>query len=433
MSDSSRVPYLRGSVFAKLLAIMLGMALVIVLAVGGFFGFVLRPGLGASIEAVLEEYARLVAATAPDLETARGIAARTGMDIRYEGRDGSWATSDTLPSIAQVRRPRLLGSDPHTPFGHEYYVADRPDGGAYLVAWAFSRNVSAAHDRLLSLLLLLLIVVILTAHVFLRRTLRPLRALHDGVTTLERGDLDVEVGPRTHDEFGDLTDAFNRMVGRVRQMVRSRDQLLLDVSHELRSPLTRMKVALALAPEGDAQRRLVAEVAQMEAMVGELLELERFRDGRGLRLERHDLVALLRDTVAVAGAQPPGTRISESPPALFLRIDAAEVRKVLANLLDNALKYSLPDSRPVELSLVEEAAAVVVSVRDDGPGIPAQDLPSLFEPFFRVDRSRSRRTGGYGLGLSICRRVVEAHGGTIRAENNAGRGATFRVSLPKSA
>jgi len=270
MSDRARAPWLRASVFAKLLAIMLGMTLAILVAVGGFFGFVLRPRLGASIEAVLEEYARLVATSAPDLETARGIAARTGMDIRYEGQDGSWTTSVRLPSIAAARRPGLLTSDPHTPFGHEYYVASRPDGsGAYLVAWAFSRKVSSAHDRLLGLLLLL--------HVFLRRALRPLRALHDGVATLGRGDLDVTVGPRTRDEFGELTDAFNRMVGRVREMVRSRDQLLLDVSHELRSPLTRMKVALALAPEGDSERRLVAEVAQMEIMVGELLELERFR------------------------------------------------------------------------------------------------------------------------------------------------------------
>jgi signal transduction histidine kinase len=428
---SVRKPWVHGSVFAKLLAIMLGLTLSIVLAVGGVFGLVLRPSLGASIEVVLEEYARLVAATAPDFETARGIATRTGMGIRYAGKDASWATSPELPSIAEARRPGLLSSDPHAPFGHEYYVASRPDGSAYLVAWAFSRNVSAAHDRLLGLLLLLLVVVILTAHVFLRRALRPLRALHDGVATLGSGDLDVTVGPRTSDEFGDLTDAFNRMVGRVREMVRSRDQLLLDVSHELRSPLTRMKVALALAPEGDAQRRLVAEVAQMEAMVGELLELERFRDGRGLRLERHDLVRLLRDAVDVVREHPPGARVSAAPPELVLRIDPAEVRTVLNNLLDNALKYSLPDSRPVEVSVVEAEAAVVVCVRDDGPGIPEQDLASLFEPFFRVDRSRSRKTGGYGLGLSICRRVVEAHGGTITAENNAGRGATFRVSFPK--
>jgi signal transduction histidine kinase len=432
MSDRARAPYLRASVFAKLLAIMLGMTLVIVVAVGGFFGFVLRPGLGASIEAVLEEYARLVAASAPDLETARGIAARTGMDIRYEGKDASWATSDGLPSIAQARRPGLLSSDPHTPFGHEYYVAARPGGGAYLVAWAFSRSVSAAHDRLLGLLLLQLVVVILTAHVFLRRTLRPLRALHEGVAMLGRGDLDVTVGPRTRDELGDLTDAFNGMVGRVREMVRSRDQLLLDVSHELRSPLTRMKVALALAPGGDSQRRLVAEVVQMETMVGELLELERFRDGRGLRLERRDLVQLLRDAVDVVREHPPGARITSAPAEVVVAVDPAELRIVVSNLLDNALKYSLPDSRPVEVSVVETEAAVVVCVRDDGPGIPDQDLASIFEPFFRVDRSRSRKTGGYGLGLSICKRVVEAHGGSITAENNAGRGATFRVSLPKS-
>ncbi len=298
--------------------------------------------------------------------------------------------------------------------------------------WRFSRHVARVHDRLLGLLLGLLVLVTFTAHLFLRRTLRPLRALHDGVATLGRGELDVTIGTRTRDELGDLTEAFNRMAARVKEMVRSRDQLLQDVSHELRSPLTRMKVALALEPEGDARRRLAGEVAQMEAMVGELLERERFRDGRALRRERCDLARLAREAVERVREHPPGARIAVTPAQLLVEVDPTEIRKVLDNLLGNALKFSLPDSRPVEVAVEDTEASALLIVRDDGPGIPEEDLASLFEPFFRVDRSRSRKTGGYGLGLSICKRVVEAHGGTIAAENVAGRGATFRLSLPKA-
>jgi signal transduction histidine kinase len=113
-------------------------------------------------------------------------------------------------------------------------------------------------------------------------------------------------------------------------------------------------------------------------------------------------------------------------------IDAEKLRTVLRNLLENAFKYSLPDSRPVELSTSENGDNIAVRVSDDGPGIPQSDLESIFEPFFRVDRSRSKSTGGYGLGLSICKRIMEAHGGTITVVRNAGRGTTFFLKLAKS-
>jgi signal transduction histidine kinase len=104
---------------------------------------------------------------------------------------------------------------------------------------------------------------------------------------------------------------------------------------------------------------------------------------------------------------------------------------VLRNLLENAFKYALPDSGPVAVSLGEDDAAVTLRVADDGPGIPEEDLPHLFDPFFRVDRSRSKKSGGYGLGLSICKRVVEAHRGGITVVNRPGRGASFEIVLPK--
>jgi signal transduction histidine kinase len=117
---------------------------------------------------------------------------------------------------------------------------------------------------------------------------------------------------------------------------------------------------------------------------------------------------------------------------LVLDIDADKMRTVLRNLLENAFKYSLPDSCAVELSTSQSGDNVVVRVSDDGPGIPESDLDNIFEPFFRVDRSRSKSTGGYGLGLSICKRIMEAHGGAITVERNPGRGTTFLLMLPKA-
>jgi signal transduction histidine kinase len=130
--------------------------------------------------------------------------------------------------------------------------------------------------------------------------------------------------------------------------------------------------------------------------------------------------------------RPPGVQVVATSQEIPVAIDAQKIRMVLRNLLENAVKYSLPDSRAVEVSAAHNGERVIIRVTDDGPGIPERDMASLFEPFFRVDRSRSKKTGGYGLGLSISKRIVEAHGGTIAVENHLNRGASFVVTLPKA-
>jgi signal transduction histidine kinase len=424
-------PFWRGSVFVKLLAIMLTMGAALLVIVAAFFWFLVHQGVGIPVEHALGEYARTIADDAPDLEKARAIGARLHVRIRYEGPRGSWATSDELPSIAEARRQIADGQTP--PWGRSRYLVAAKDGGTYLFAWEFGQRLFVVHNNLLWSLHGLMLATVLVAYIVIRHALRPLRTLQEGVMRLSEGQLDIALPKPTRDEFGDLTAAFNQMVARVKEMLRARDQLLLDVSHELRSPLTRMKVALALLPDGEKKAGMAADVAEMEAMITELLELERLRGGRGIRPERRDLVPLLRDVAADFATAPPGVRLGAGPAELWLDIDADRVRTVLRNLVENALKYSLADSRPVELSAARNGEVVVVRVVDDGPGIPEADLPRLFEPFFRVDRSRSKKTGGYGLGLSICERIMQAHGGTITAANGPVRGATFTLAFPAPA
>lgn len=290
-----------------------------------------------------------------------------------------------------------------------------------------------AHEGLLVLLLLVIVAVVLTAHAFLRHLLRPLRILSDGVARFGAGELDVQVPRTTRDEFGRLTEAFNLMVRRVRDMIGARESLLIDVSHELRSPLTRMKVTLEFLPADEQRARLAEDIADMERMVTELLELERLRLRRGIETTRQDVMPLLREVAERFRDTPPGVRVVSTAREILVDVDGEKVRTVLRNLVENAVKYSLPESRQVEIAAVVNADTVVVRVTDDGVGIPESDAERVFEPFFRVDRSRSKSTGGYGLGLSICKRVMEAHGGSIVLERPAGRGASFVLAFPKSA
>ena len=423
MSEASHLVAWYRSIFVRQLAIMLATTVSLVLFVGGFFYSILGPSLSMS-RGLVAEYARALASTSPDEKRAKEIADRLGLEMRYEGPGGTWETAPGLPHLSEVKESR---------WRYDLTIAPAPQGGTYLFFWELGRRMRRAHSHLLWVLHAVMAMIVLLAYLVLRRSLRPLRALREGVARLSEGELDVNVPSRTRDEFGALAEAFNQMVRRISEMLRARDQLLLDVSHELRSPLTRVKVALALLPEGDKRRRIEADVAEMEAMIAELLELERLRGGQGLRRERLDLVALLRQVAEGFEDRLPGVRFAAATPEIWAEVDGEKIRVVLRNLLENAFKYSLADSRPVEVVVKADGEAVIVRVTDDGPGLPAEDLHNLFEPFFRVDRSRSKKSGGYGLGLSICKRIVEAHGGRIEAANRSGRGAEFTVTLPRPA
>jgi signal transduction histidine kinase len=418
----------RRSVFFKLVAIMIAMAISLLAMVSVFFWLNLSPYLSTSVDSLSAGYARAIAATSPGREQALRDAHLVGADVRYEGPDGTWTTDPSVPSFGDASvvapagwtrafRARISCV---VPGGH---------GGRYLFTWDYSRRMHTTHLLLLGLLLALMTAVVHITHVVLRGLLRPLVNLGAGVRQVSAGDLDVRLPEETNDEFGALTRAFNQMARRVREMVRARDQLLLDVSHELRSPLTRMKVALEMEPPGANRDRMAADLAEMSTMVTELLELERLRGG-GIRTERRPLAPLLRDVVDRLGDRGPGVQLFLPDEDLFVPIDSERMRTVFRNLIENAVKYALPDSRPIAVRAFQDGHTVTAEIVDDGPGIPAEDLAQVFEPFFRVDRSRSKRTGGYGLGLSICQRVVAAHGGMLSVRNNAGRGATFTVTLP---
>ena len=137
---------------------------------------------------------------------------------------------------------------------------------------------------------------------------------------------------------------------------------------------------------------------------------------------------LLREAEIIQGL----ARSLPPPHPIGLDIDREKIRTVVRNLLENARKFSLPGSGQTEIELVDEGAPIRVHVRDDGPGIPESEIANVFEPFYRLDRSRSRKTGGYGLGLSICKRIMEAHGGSIAVTNNSRRGASFVLTFPNA-
>ena len=280
--------------------------------------------------------------------------------------------------------------------------------------------------------LLYVVFLMLLAYLAIRRILKPLRWLRQGVARVGLGELSHQVPAGRSDELGELATAFNTMTDRIRKLITSKEQLLLDVSHELRTPVTRMKVALAMLAESPVKINLQEDVAEMERKVSELLETARAVNVKaGLNLQGTDLMHLIKEAAAEFDGVEPGIQIEDCAEALSLDLDRRQMGRAIKNIIDNALKYSPRGSRPVEVSMDHEDSRAVIAFHDHGIGIPEEDLAFVFEPFYRVDKSRTPSTGGYGLGLSLVKTIVEAHGGSIAINSKPDIGTTVRIYLLK--
>ncbi len=282
---------------------------------------------------------------------------------------------------------------------------------------------------------------------FLARSLTaPLERLRDASRQIAAGNLDTRVGqsigPRL-DEIGQLALDFDVMTQRLQQMQKANRRLLQDVSHELRSPLARLNVALAIARKKDVREivseldRIELESERLEDLVSDVLGLLRESSETSPRVVTQvDLSALMNELVDVVNYEVPegksGVRL-ESCEDIMYTGDRELIWRALENLLRNALRHTDPD-RGVLLNLAnhDSASPVVISVRDFGPGVPPDQLEKIFQPFYRVQESRDRTTGGYGLGLSIVAAAVRRHDGRIEAANDPEGGLILTVSLPAS-
>jgi two-component system OmpR family sensor kinase len=276
---------------------------------------------------------------------------------------------------------------------------------------------------------------------------RPLAELSKVARALGSGDLKARARLDRSDEVGELGRGFDDMAERIEGLVLTQKELLANVSHELRTPLARIRVALDIASEGDANaarsslEEISVDLGELEGMINDILTTTRMELQSGAHTNTG--FALRRSNVAPGSiAQRAGERFRTRYPERSLSVSVAEAlpeihvdatlfRRVLDNLLDNAYKYS-PDGGDISLGVAGGGSEIVFEVIDRGMGIAQRDLPRVFEPFFRAERSRSRGTGGVGLGLTLAKRIVEAHGGRIDLDSGAGGGTRARVSVGPS-
>ena len=323
-----------------------------------------------------------------------------------------------------------------------------PPPGIQPAALVIARSTKQIDQALAGLLRTLIIAVPLAlalaagGGIFLaRRALKPVDKIAQTAQEIEESDLSQRINVNTKDELGRLATTLNAMIGRLEKAFQRQKQFTSDASHELRTPLAVIEAESSLAlqkerPSSNYRQSLEIisqESRQMSSLIDQLLTLARADAGKEqwnfTEVNLGKLITNLSTDVEIL-CQEKGLSFQPGQSQdLVVKGDEARLRELFMNLLDNAIRYT-PAPGTVSVSLRHEGQMAVVAITDTGVGIPAEDIPFIFERFYRVDKSRSRAEGGSGLGLAICRHIAEAHGGKIEVESQVGAGSTFSVWLP---
>jgi two-component system sensor histidine kinase CpxA len=368
------------------------------------------------------------------------------VDIRVVDSDGSEIFDrKLLPGSEQVierlqgfRRRVLHREDDRVLFGQEMF---RPEWGPLKLIISRRPPTSAVvrflTEHLWLRLLLALLISGAISYAVSRYLTGPLKNLQRASRELAGGNLAARI--RVPDRGGDETDAlardFNTMAAQLQEKIVAQKRLLSDVSHELRSPLARMRVALALAEKDPARgteqlARIEREAELLDELVGQLLSAP---DTPESMQDSLDVVALLsqvcEDAAFEAKAENKALEFSADIEEVVLRSHGELLKRVFENVVRNAVRYTSAGTT-VNVKLTRGEKILSVTVDDCGPGVPDADLEKIFDPFYRIDEARQRETGGFGLGLSIARRAIEQHRGTIHAGNRPAGGLRVTIELP---
>jgi two-component system sensor histidine kinase CpxA len=280
-------------------------------------------------------------------------------------------------------------------------------------------------------------VIVLLCYLLALNLTSPLRKLQKTLERFGQGDLSARTSSKRGDELGQLSRTFDRMASRIETLLAAERRLLLDISHEIRSPLARLGVVVELARNSDdvegSLNRIQKEADRLNELVGQLLQVTRAEGDRD-KLARDSvrlnelLETVVGDCVIEAQARDCELQVSDAS-KITVSGDPELLRRAIENIIRNAIRYS-PKGEPVEIALQEQGATALIRVRDHGPGVPPESLGRIFDPFYRVDPDRSRAGGGVGLGLAIARRAVELHDGSLHA-SNANPGLSVEIEIPK--
>jgi signal transduction histidine kinase len=383
---------------------------------GGWSGIV-RPLVSDYVDRLAAEIG-----VPPDPRKAQALTRRLALSVRIDGPSLHW---DSHPQRHGWQREHDTGDG-----GNGGWLLQRSTADGHRIVFGLGDAGWAERPRIIGwATLTALLLLTLAAYGYVRHLFRPLDDIRAGALRIGQGRFDEPIPLRRQDELGDLAAQINAMARDLRAMLDAKRGLLLAVSHELRSPLTRARLNAELVAPGAERDALLRDLGTMRDLIADLLEGERLSGGHAaLQRQASDANALVRELV---DAQFAGSalqlQLARDLPSVPL--DRMRVRLALRNLIDNALRHSRAAAPAPRISTEVRDGVLLLGVRDFGPGIDEGQLPHLSEAFYRADAARLRGTGGVGLGLYLCRLVAQAHGGELRLRN-AQPGLLATLSLP---
>lgn len=344
--------------------------------------------------------------------------------IYYSGKKPSAISIKDLSELINNNRSKILHRL-KLPFEYLTYLDEKnPDKGYLILRFG---NPQEPYPRLRPLILAGILVLIFLAILLIPYSLyilKPFKDLMNSINRVSRGDFSTNIEVSKTSEFRDLAEAFNNMTFKIQEMILQKQRLIADVSHELRSPLTRMRLSLEILakdPEGRKKyiQKSISEIELLDRLIHDLLDISKFElDTNNINLNKINLVEIIREILEKHQLLFEEQKIkvhTDFPPEIIEGFfDKTLMERALNNIFSNVVKYAPPGST-VDINLITGNGKALFSIRDYGSGVKEEEFEKIFEPFYRVDDSRSRKTGGTGLGLSIVRKIINSHGGRVWA------------------
>lgn len=422
------------SIFLKLIFLIIIFTVLINISIG----FILRRSFDkahmkppASHMIKMQQYILNDIGNPPDTVKADKILKDVKFDIRFETSNSKWTSNKDIPSIEELKNERSINDTDDNVLirsGRKFYRIVKLEDGYAIFAQPSPIDEIDIESVIFPLILIFSVLSFLL-YVSLRWIFGPIKKLSAGVEKISSGDLDSRIDVKGNDELENLAVSINEMSVNISEMLKAKETLLIDVSHELRSPLTRIKLANEFVEEEKVKKNIREDVIEMESMISGLLETYR-TENTALKpdFKKTDIVLLSRNVISKFNYDKISFHSDFEKKELL--IDPDKIETALRNIIDNAVKYS--DAKPVEITISGNEKIkneTVISVKDHGRGIEQGEINRIFEPFYRVDKSRDKKISGYGLGLSIVRKILDLHKAKTEIFSKPGEGTEFRITF----
>jgi len=400
------------------------------------------------------EYVKQDIGNPPKIENAIAITKQVPVDIRILGPDINWASAPAFPQMGDLEFSisDQLSNDSSQWLNELEGIEFANDGfhrflkieeGGYAIIVSTPKIISMAEQRSLPryikieqggynlIIIAFTLLLVLLTYLPVRWLFMPIEIVRRGAAEIGRGNVRFRIKNFRNDELGDLALDVNKMAEDVELMLDAKRQLLLGISHELRSPLSRLRLALELQSNREDQDDLISDLDEMEKVISTLIEAERLNSRHeGINIERVSITDITEKLIADFFPREKHLINFKFLDGMYLNADKPRVILMIKNLINNALKYNADKKSMVKVDFSVTTNATIIKVYDSGPGFTKEEAKFLGEPFYRGDPSRARHTGGTGLGLYIAMLIAKAHGGSLDLDANYKEGACLIILLP---